>query len=121
MSDKTGKALAEHDGKSAFEFMNESLDRVWGECLRVLKPGGFDCLPMIHWFKPTNAPNKFMGSGTLPSGAYVTLEHEYILVFRKGGRRSFLPSEQGLRRESAFFWEERNSWFSDVWNFSGAS
>jgi DNA modification methylase len=77
---------------------------------------GFQNLPNIIWRKTTNAPNKFMGSGMLPPGAYVTLEHEYILVFRKGGKRNFkTPSEKQLRRESAFFWEERNQWFSDVW------
>jgi DNA modification methylase len=77
---------------------------------------GFDTLPVIVWRKQTNAPNKFMGSGTLPSGAYVTLEHEYILVFRKGAKRVFENQEAKLRRQrSAFFWEERNRWFSDVW------
>ncbi|MGD8653418.1 MAG: DNA methyltransferase, partial [Desulfobacterales bacterium] len=40
---------------------------------------GFQALPAILWRKQTNAPNKFMGSGMLPPGAYVTLEHEYIL------------------------------------------
>lgn len=50
---------------------------------------GFDTLPVILWRKQTNAPNKFMGSGMLPSGAYVTLEHEYILIFRKGSKRNF--------------------------------
>jgi len=38
-------------------------------------------LPVILWRKQTNAPNKFMGSGMLPAGAYVTLEHEFILIF----------------------------------------
>lgn len=77
---------------------------------------GFVQLPDILWRKPTNAPNKFMGSGMLPAGAYVTYEHEYILIFRKGERRMFkTPEERHLRRESAFFWEERNVWFSDVW------
>ena len=52
----------------------------------------------------------------LPVGAYVTYEHEYILVLRKGVRRQFLsPTEKANRRESAFFWEERNIWFSDIW------
>ena len=78
---------------------------------------GFVPLPVILWRKQTNAPNKFMGSGMLPPGAYVTLEHEYILIVRKGGKRGFLSEEgKGLRRESAFFWEERNRWFSDVWS-----
>jgi DNA modification methylase len=56
-----------------------------------------------------------MGSGMLPAGAYVTYEHEYILIFRKGGKRIFSSEDQVARRESAFFWEERNQWFSDIW------
>jgi len=77
---------------------------------------GFTALPAIIWRKQTNAPNKFMGSGMLPAGAYVTLEHEFILIVRKGPRRAFTSkAEKRNRRESAFFWEERNAWFSDVW------
>ena len=33
---------------------------------------GFSALPAILWRKQTNAPNKFMGSGMMPPGAYVT-------------------------------------------------
>jgi modification methylase len=77
---------------------------------------GFSSLPEILWRKQTNAPNKFMGSGMLPAGAYVTLEHEHILVLRKGNKRNFKTTEEKLRRQkSAFFWEERNLWFSDIW------
>ncbi len=86
---------------------------------RILKyflENGYAALPDILWRKQTNAPNKFMGSGMLPVGAYVTYEHEYILILRKGRRREFQSeSEKKLRRESAFFWEERNVWFSDIW------
>jgi DNA modification methylase len=90
--------------------------RIIEDCSAV----GFDILPMIHWQKQTNAPNKFMGSGMLPAGAYVTLEHEYILVMRKNGKRVFASDrEKQVRRESALFWEERNSWFSDTWTFKG--
>ena len=82
---------------------------------------GINNLPNIIWKKQTNSPNKFMGSGMLPSGAYVTLEHEYILIFRKGGKQLFITEEEKkYRRESSFFWEERNVWFSDVWDFKGA-
>lgn len=78
---------------------------------------GFVDLPNIIWRKQTNAPNKFMGSGMLPAGAYVTLEHEWILVFKKKGKREFkTPEEKLKRRESSFFWEERNIWFSDIWD-----
>ncbi len=77
---------------------------------------GFTALPCILWRKQTNAPNKFMGSGMLPAGAYVTLEHEYILILRKGGKREFTsPAAKENRRQSALFWEERNQWFSDIW------
>ena len=77
---------------------------------------GFHPLPVILWRKPANSPNKFIGSGVLPTGAYVTLEHEYILVFRKGGKRLFKTAEEKqLRGRSSFFWEERNKWFSDLW------
>jgi len=80
---------------------------------------GFQSLPVILWKKQTNAPNKFMGSGMLPCGAYVTLEHEYVLVFRKGDKRSFSTGARRRRLKSAFFWEERNVWFSDIWDFKG--
>jgi modification methylase len=81
---------------------------------------GFDVLPLILWKKTANSPNKFMGSGMLPAGAYITLEHEYILIFRKGHKREFLTKEQKKNRnESAFFWEERNIWFSNIWDLKG--
>lgn len=86
--------------------------RIQHYCMKL----GFSSLPEILWRKQTNAPNKFMGSGMLPAGAYVTLEHEHILVFRKGNKREFKSKEDKLRRlKSAFFWEERNIWFSDIW------
>ncbi len=89
---------------------------------QACKSIGFDILPVIIWKKTTNAPNKFMGSGMLPAGAYVTLEHEYILIFRKGGKRIFAATEdKELRNESALFWEERNKWFSDIWDLSGVT
>jgi site-specific DNA-methyltransferase (cytosine-N4-specific) len=75
---------------------------------------GFHQLPGVLWRKPTNSPTKFMGSGTLPPNAYVTLEHEHVLVFRNGGKRSFDPGAE-RRYGASYFWEERNQWFSDLW------
>ncbi|QZP37630.1 DNA-methyltransferase [Halobaculum magnesiiphilum] len=92
--------------------------RLWDNATRVadaLSAAGLDRLPGVLWRKPTNAPTKFMGSGTLPPNAYVTLEHEHVLVFRKGSRRSFDAGDPA-RYASAFFWEERNRWFSDTWD-----
>jgi len=84
--------------------------------LNYLNKTGFSVLPDILWRKQTNSPTKFMGSGMLPAGAYVTLEHEYILIVRKGSKRVFrTEAEMVNRRQSAIFWAERNEWFSDVW------
>ncbi|RHX80228.1 DNA-methyltransferase [Leptospira yasudae] len=95
-------------------FMNHA--RILQGCNAI----GFQSLPGILWRKQTNSPNKFMGSGMLPAGAYVTLEHEHILIFRKNNKRKFPSKADKLARaESAFFWEERNSWFTDVWDFKG--
>lgn len=90
--------------------------RITKACLEL----GLIGLPNILWRKQTNSPNKFMGSGMLPCGAYVTLEHEWILIFRKGNKRIYKTAEDKLERmKSSFFWEERNIWFSDVWDVKG--
>ncbi|PSQ01173.1 modification methylase [Halobacteriales archaeon QS_4_70_19] len=85
---------------------------------RRLREHGLQSLPNVLWRKPTNSAAKFMGSGMLPTNAYPTLEHEYLLVFRNGGTRSFPPGDD-RRYESAYFWEERNEWFSDLWELTG--
>jgi len=84
--------------------------------IRLFEGMNYQVLPMILWRKQSNKPNKFMGSGMLPPNAYVTLEHEYILIFRKSGMRKFKDSERIIRQNSAYFWEERNLWFSDIWH-----
>jgi len=93
-----------------------SHSRIIFHCCKI----GFSCLPHIIWNKQINAPNKFMGSGMLPPGGYITLEHEFILVFRKGGKREFKTNEERKERfRSSYFWEERNLWFSDIWALRG--
>ncbi|MFB6200467.1 MAG: site-specific DNA-methyltransferase [Halorhabdus sp.] len=88
------------------------------EITRRMRDLGFDPLPDIVWRKPTNSAAKFMGSGMVPPNAYPTLEHEAILLFRNGSRRSFDPGDPE-RYASAYFWEERNRWFSDLWEVTG--
>ena len=70
--------------KHDFQLFN-SHSRIINYCLSI----GFVTLPSVIWRKQTNSPNKFMGSGMLPVGAYITLEHEHIIVLRKGKRRIF--------------------------------
>ncbi|WP_175059281.1 site-specific DNA-methyltransferase [Thermococcus sp. 2319x1] len=76
---------------------------------------GFITLPYILWKKPTNKPNAFLGSGFLPPNAYVTLDVEYILIFRKGEPRKFKPKDP-LRYASRYTKEERDKWFSQIWD-----
>ena len=90
------------------------------EITRRMRALGFDVLPDIVWRKPANSTAKFMGSGMIPPNAYPTLEHESILLFRNGQRRSFPPGDEA-RYESAYFWEERNRWFSDLWDVRGTA
>ena len=84
---------------------------------------GFTTLPYILWKKPTNKPSykgkgAFLGSGFLPPNAYVTLDCEFILLFRKGNLRKFPPHDE-LRYESAFKKVERDEWFSQIWSLKG--
>jgi len=85
---------------------------------------GFVTLPYVLWKKPTNRPHykgkgAFLGSGFLPPNAYVTLDMEYILIFRKGAPRSFPPKDP-QRYDSKFTKKERDEWFSQVWKVPGA-
>lgn len=85
------------------------------EIIDTFRELGFHSLPDILWRKPANSAAKFMGSGMLPPNAYATLEHEHILIFRNSGKqRKFEPGSEH-RYGSAYFWEERNDWFSDMW------
>lgn len=76
---------------------------------------GLDTLPYILWKKPTNRPNAFLGSGFLPPNAYVTLDCEHILIFRKGGLRKFEPKDP-TRIASTYTKRERDVWFSQIWD-----
>jgi site-specific DNA-methyltransferase (cytosine-N4-specific) len=75
---------------------------------------GFTPLPYVLWKKPTNRPNAFLGSGFLPPNAYVTLDCEFILLFRRGGLRRF-PPHDARRLASRYSKAERDRWFSQVW------
>jgi modification methylase len=76
---------------------------------------GLRPLPHLLWKKPTNKPNAFLGSGFLPPNAYVTLDCEYILLFRNGNLRTF-PRRDRTREVSRYTREERDRWFSQIWS-----
>lgn len=85
---------------------------------------GFVTLPYILWKKPTTKPkykgkNAFLGSGFLPPNAYVTLDCEFVLIFRKGRLRKFEPYDE-LRYTSRYTKVERDDWFTQIWDIVGA-
>ena len=75
---------------------------------------GFRSLPYILWKKPTNRPNAFLGSGFEPPNAYVTLDCEFVLLFRKGRLRR-LPPHDPARWASRYSRADRDRWFSQLW------
>jgi site-specific DNA-methyltransferase (cytosine-N4-specific) len=84
---------------------------------------GFTALPYILWKKPTTKPKykgkgAFLGSGFLPPNAYVTLDCEFILIFRKGKLRRFPPNDS-RRYNSAFTKKQRDKWFTQIWVITG--
>lgn len=106
-----GDALRKVDGVFRL-FANHS--KVIEKCEEI----GFTTLPYILWKKPTNKPNSFLGSGFLPTNAYVTLDCEYILIFRKGGPRRFKIKDP-YRYASYYLKEDRDVWFSQIWDIRG--
>ncbi len=98
-------------------FPNHS--RIIEHCEKI----GFTVLPYILWKKPTTKPKykgkgAFLGSGFLPPNAYVTLDCEFILIFRKGKLRQFPPNDH-CRYESAFTKKQRDEWFTQIWDIIG--
>jgi site-specific DNA-methyltransferase (cytosine-N4-specific) len=84
---------------------------------------GFTALPYILWKKPTTKPKykgkgAFLGSGFLPPNAYVTLDCEFILIFRKGKLRKFAPHDP-RRYDSVFTKKQRDEWFTQIWDITG--
>jgi site-specific DNA-methyltransferase (cytosine-N4-specific) len=80
-------------------------------------------LPYVLWKKPTTKPKykgkgAFLGSGFLPPNAYVTLDCEYILLFRKGNLRKF-PRNDACRHDSKFTKSQRDAWFTQIWTVTG--
>jgi len=111
-----GDATRSINGKFQL-FPNHS--RITEECEKI----GFTSLPYILWKKPTNKPaykgkGAFLGSGFLPPNAYVTLDCEFILIFRKGNLRKFPPKDPS-RYNSVLTKKQRDEWFSQIWTLKG--
>ena len=79
---------------------------------------GFDFMGSIIWRKvsTTNTTGgcSLMGSMYYPKDGHVTYEHEYILLFRKGGKWPHPDKE--AKEKSRLTKEERTKWFRGVWD-----
>jgi DNA modification methylase len=111
-----GDATRRVNGKFRL-FPNHS--RIIEHCERL----GFTTLPYVLWKKPTTKPKykgkgAFLGSGFLPPNAYVTLDCEFILIFRKGKLRQFPPHDPN-RYDSALTKKQRDEWFTQIWEVTG--
>lgn len=90
-------------------YSNQS--KIIGACSKL----GFDLLPSISISCPNPKYTKYVGSGLLPVGAYVPVESQALLFFRKKGKREFYKKDKELRAQSAMLWEERNAWLGKTW------
>lgn len=125
-----------------FDAAHEFLDKVWGECLRVLRPGCkliiniantgrrpyLPNVSRIHrwarnkieptgeiiWHKGYAQNGTAWGSYLSPSDIALADQHEYILIFRKYGKRAKPDSFTKIDKHDFLSW--RNS----IWNISPA-
>ncbi len=80
---------------------------------------GLDFMGSIIWRKisttKTSGGGCWMGSTYYPGDGHVTYEHEYIVLFRKPGKRVVSVSDEA-KEMSKLTKDERSSWFRGVWD-----
>ena len=82
---------------------------------------GFDYMGSIIWQKKTTMNTtggaNVMGSYPYPSNGLVEIDYEFILIFKKPGKK-VAPSEE-IKEKSKLTKEEWKEYFSGHWNFPG--
>jgi len=82
---------------------------------------GFDYMGSIIWQKKTTMNTtggaNVMGSYPYPPNGLIEIDYEFILIFKKPGRRSLPPKE--IKEKSRLTKEEWKEYFSGHWNFPG--
>jgi len=82
---------------------------------------GFDYMGSIIWQKKTTMNTtggaNVMGSYPYPPNGLIEIDYEFILIFKKPGRRSLPPKE--MKEKSRLTKEEWKEYFSGHWNFPG--
>jgi len=92
------------------------------EIIRSCESLGFDYMGSIIWQKMTAGNNtggaSVMGSYLYPRNGVLTLDYEYILIFKKLGNAPEVNLE--IKEDSKLTNEEWNKYFYGHWKFSGA-
>lgn len=83
---------------------------------------GFDYMGSIIWQKKTTMNTtggaNVMGSFPYPPNGIVEIDYEFILIFKKPGKRKKVPKE--VKEASKLTKEEWKEYFSGHWRFGGA-
>ncbi len=86
---------------------------------RIVMELGMDFMGAIIWRKMSTTKTSggccWMGSTYYPGDGHITYEHEYILLFRKLGKRPVVKALD-IRERSRLTKAERSAWFRGVWD-----
>ena len=81
---------------------------------------GFDYMGSIIWQKKTTMNTtggaNVMGSYPYPPNGIIEMDYEYILIFKKPGKKKI---QKSIKEKSKLTKEEWKTYFSGHWNFSG--
>ena len=93
------------------------------EIIKFCESIGFDYMGAIIWQKQTTTNTtggaSLMGSFPTPRNGILSIDYEFILIFKKLGNPSTKPSKE-IKEQSKLTTEEWKEYFAGHWNFGGA-
>ncbi|MCH9028608.1 MAG: thermonuclease family protein [Bacteroidetes bacterium] len=92
------------------------------EIIKFCESIGFDYMGAIIWQKKTTTNTtggaSLMGSYPTPRNGIISIDYEFILLFKKLGQP--IPPDKELKEQSKMTKDEWKTYFSGHWNFGGA-
>lgn len=92
------------------------------EIIKFCESTGFDYMGAIIWQKKTTTNTtggaSLMGSYPTPRNGIISIDYEFILLFKKLGQP--IPPDKELKEQSKMTKDEWKTYFSGHWNFGGA-
>lgn len=92
------------------------------EIIKCCESLGFDYMGAIIWQKNTtmntSGGGSLMGSYPHPRNGVISIDYEFILLFKKLGKVKVTPLE--IKRQSAMTKDEWKTYFSGHWHFGGS-